>query len=214
LGGGGAGQQLRGTAGSQYSQTGGQPGAGSGSFTQQDTLNRLKALDAGSSKYLNAGAQGGGQQSGSQIANQIANTQTKDLSREAAEWAGLQPMLGRLGYAFDNNTLNRLVNVYMDPGRGRNAGQNLKEAASFMIQDDIWAQAFQSETGYPPQQIHWDEHAMAMQGQGRDPLEGHPGAAQFMARKAAEIENQNQGAAIDIYRQLIPQGQGGLGTVY
>ncbi len=124
----------------------------------------------------------------------------RDLSTQAREWLRIKPMADKYGASLD-----QLVNVYMNP-QDPHAKTDLQSALSEKIADDVWARAFTMATGRPPQGNEWDEHYYAKTEGRRDPLEGHPGAVQYIQQAAQQMQGENSQAAYQTYNDLITSG--------
>jgi hypothetical protein len=126
---------------------------------------------------------------------------TKEMARLQAEWDRIAPKAAKYGI-----TADRLVNSYMQPGNDA-AETSLDRALGRAIADDTWAAAMTAANAWTGDEFAdkklWDEHWVAMNKGGRDPLEGHPAAIQMIQAKMKEIESENQNEAYGQYQQWL-----------
>jgi hypothetical protein len=126
---------------------------------------------------------------------------TKEMARLQAEWDRIAPKAAKYGI-----TADRLINSYMQPGNDA-AETSLDRALGRAIADDTWAAAMTAANAWTGDEFAdkklWDEHWVAMNKGGRDPLEGHPAAIQMIQAKMKEIEQENQNEAYGQYQQWL-----------
>jgi hypothetical protein len=176
----------------QFSSNGGQGGIP----YAQNAVDQTNQLVQG----LSPAGGGGG------LSTILQNEQTKAAAAEADRLAEIQREWDRIAplaqqYGVDQQ---RLIDTYMnpsDPGSRSDFRGALTEAHA----DDMWAQAFRMGTGRDPNQLEWDEHSVAMDRGGRDPLEGHGEAIRWLQDQANAEKQSGQNEAYDAYKKWQAQ---------
>lgn len=134
----------------------------------------------------------------------VAAGDTASIARLQAEWERLKPFATQF-----NLDPARLVNVYMDP-KNPAAKLTLRDAGIAAALDDAWGAQMAAANMWSQDpavnDLLWKEHWQAMNGGGRDPLEGHPQAIQNLQGVAQTINQALQDSQYSDYQAGLTSG--------